>query len=298
MSTLTTAKAAPTTLTGASPYHVTFPNVLRSEWIKFWTLRSTIWTIGSTIVVMAGISFMAVFFTAQEASRGGTPRESAAQMQAILHDPSIVLGGTGMAQLAIAVLGVLVITGEYSTGMIRSTLTAVPKRLPALWAKAIVLTAVTAVTAVVSVAVSWAVTWPTLHAQGAAINLSDSVTQRILLGGVLYLVAIALLAFAIGALLRHSAAALATVLGLLLVVENVFRLIPATFFRNVSPFLPSTAGQQLTQTQSSIDVARAAAKASGSTAAVLDPWQGYGVMILWVVVLLAVAAVLLRRRDA
>jgi len=298
MSTLTTASATPTNRPSASPYHVTFPNVLRSEWIKFWTLRSTIWTIGSTVVVMAGISFLAVFFTAQEVARGGTPRESAAQMQAVLHDPSIVLAGTGMAQLAVAVLGVLVITGEYSTGMIRSTLTAVPKRLPALWAKAIVLTVVTTLTSAVAVAVSWAVTLPTLRSHDASIDLGSSETQRILLGGVLYLVAIGLLAFAIGALLRHSAAALASVLGLLLVVENVFRAIPATFFRNVSPFLPSTAGQQLTQTQESIDQARAAGKALGSTAAVLDPWQGYGVMMLWVVVLLAVAAVLLRRRDA
>jgi ABC-2 type transport system permease protein len=293
MSTLTTASAVHTTHSATGPYHVTFPHVLRSEWIKFWTLRSTIWTIGSTVVVMAGISWLAVFFTAQEATNGGTPRESGAQMTALLHDPGIVLAGTSMAQLAIAVLGVLVITGEYSTGMIRSTLTAVPARLPALWAKAIVLAAVTAVTAAVSVAVSWAVTLPTLHAHDAAINLSDSETRRILLGGVLYLVAIALLAFAIGALLRHSAAALATVLGLLLVVENVFRAIPAAFFRNVSPFLPSTAGTQITTSQASIDQARAA-----STATVLDPWQGYGVMILWVVVLVVAAAVLLRRRDA
>ena len=298
MSTLTTASATPTTRTSASPYHVTFTRVLRSEWIKFWTLRSTIWTIGSTVVVMAGISFLAVFFTAQSVSSGGTPRESAAQMQAMLHDPSIVLAGTGMAQLAVAVLGVLVITGEYSTGMIRSTLTAVPKRLPALWAKAIVLTVVTALTSAVAVAVSWAVTLPTLRSHDASIDLGSSETQRILLGGVLYLVAIGLLAFAIGALLRHSAAALASVLGLLLVVQTVFQSIPATFFRNVSPFLPGTAGQQITQTQASIDQVRAAGKALGRTAAVLDPWQGYGVMMLWVVVLLAVAAVLLRRRDA
>ena len=295
MSTQTTAPAAPASRARKSPYRVTFAHVLRSEWIKFWTLRSTIWTLGSTVVVMAGISFMAVYFTAQEAfgGGGGNRRESAAQMAALLHDPSIVLAGADLAQLAVAVLGVLVITGEYSTGMIRSTLTAVPKRLPALWAKAIVLTVVTAVTAAVAVAASWAVAFPTLHAHDAALKLGDAETQRILLGGVLYLVAIALLAVAIGALVRHSAGALATVLGLLLVVENVFRAIPATFFRNVSPFLPSTAGHQITTTQATIDQLRAT-----STATVLDPWQGYGVMILWVVVLLAAAAVLLRRRDA
>ncbi|MGV8978155.1 MAG: ABC transporter permease subunit [Cellulomonas sp.] len=295
MSTLTTAPATPTTPSTASPYQVTFPRVLRSEWIKFWTLRSTIWTIVSAIVVMAGFGFLTVFFTAQALTqnigedRGGPPA-------GILHDPSIILVGSIMAQLAVAVLGVLVITGEYSTGMIRSTLTAVPKRLPALWAKALVLTVVTTFTAVVAIAISWLVTLPTLRANDAALDLGNSETQRILLGGVLYLIGIALLSFAIGALLRHSAAALATVLGLLLVVENVFRGIPAAFFQNVSPFLPSTAGQQIISTQESIDRLRAAAAGTGR--AVLDPWQGYGVMMLWVVVLLAVAAVLLRRRDA
>ena len=84
-------------------------------------------------------------------------------------------------------------------------------------------------------------------------------------------------------------------LGLLLVVETVFSAIPATFFRKISPFLPSTAGQQIVASQSSIDQTRAAV---GTARVVLDPWQGYGVMMLWVVVLLAVAAVLLRRRDA
>lgn len=298
MSTLTTASATSTTRSSAGEYRVTFPHVLRAEWIKFWTLRSTIWTIGSTVVVMAGISFMAVFFTAQAVNGSGAPQQGIDQMAAVLHDPSVVLAGTGMAQLAVAVLGVLVITGEYSTGMIRSTLAAVPKRLPALWAKAIVLSVVTAITAAVAVAASWAVTLPTLRANDAAIDLGAPETQRILLGGVLYLIAIGLLAFAIGALLRHSAAALASVLGLLLVVENVFRAIPATFFRNVSPFLPSTAGQQITTSQATIDQTRATNELLGRTAAVLDPWQGYGVMLLWVVVLLAVAAVLLRRRDA
>ena len=123
--------------------------------------------------------------------------------------------------------------------MIRSTLTAVPRRLPALWAKALVLTVVTAVTvAVGDASSSWLVALPTLHAHDAVLDLGDPQTRRILLGGVLYLVAVALLAFAIGAIVRVSAGALATVLGLLLVVEVLFRTIPADFFRTVSPFLP------------------------------------------------------------
>jgi ABC-2 type transport system permease protein len=274
-------------------HRVTFPRVLHSEWIKFATLRSTIWTLGSTIVVMAGVSFLAVFFTARDAFSSKTNPEDAALLVAQLHDPSIVLVGADLAQLALAVLGVLVITGEYSTGMIRSTLTAVPRRLPALWAKALVLTAAAAVTATVATALSWVVSMPTLHAHDAAIDLGDAQTQRILFGGVLFLVAISLFAFAIGALVRVSAGALAAVLGLILVVENVFRAIPADFFRNVSPFLPTNAGHQITVTQATIDQARLT-----SSAPVLEPWVGFGVMVLWVAVLLAIAAALLRRRDA
>jgi ABC-2 type transport system permease protein len=108
----------------------------------------------------------------------------------------------------------------------------------------------------------------------------------------LYLTAIALLAFAIGALLRHSAGALATVLGLLLVVENLF-MIPWKPLQHISPFLPGTAGARVLMTQASLD-----AMAQGSVGAILSPWQGYAVLLAWVAVLLSTAAVLLRRRNA
>ena len=150
-----------------------------------------------------------------------------------------------------------------------------------------------AATAAVGIVLAWAVALPTLHAHGAALDLGDAQTRRILLGSVLYLVAVSLLAFAIGAIVRLSAGALATVLGLLLVVEVLFRTIPADVFRTVSPYLPGTAGHQLLATQAAIDHARAA-----SSAPVLDPWTGYAVMLTWVAALLVVAAVLLRRRDA
>jgi ABC-2 type transport system permease protein len=292
MSTLTGAPAM-SIATRISPSHrVTFARVVRSEWIKFWSLRSTLWTLASTVVVMAAVSWLAVFFTAREAFNPTTEPQDAALLVALLHDPSVVLTGVDLAKLVLAVLGVLIVTGEYSTGMIRSTLTAVPRRLPALWAKALVLTIVTAAVASVAAVVSWLVALPTLRAHDAALDLADPQTRRILLGGVLYLVAVALLAFAVGAILRVSAGALASVLGLLLVVEVTFRTIPADFFRTVSPFLPGTAGHQLLATRASIEQARLT-----SSAPVLDPWLGYGVMLAWVAVLLATAAVLLRRRD-
>jgi ABC-2 type transport system permease protein len=293
MSTLTVTPPDTAAAPRNETHRVTFTHVLHSEWIKFWSLRSTWWTLGSTVVVMAAVSYLAVFFTAREAYNPSTEPADAALLVALLHDPSIVLAGADLAKLVVAVLGVLIVTGEYSTGMIRSTLTAVPKRLPALWAKALVLVVVTAVVTTVAVLLSYAVALPTLNAHDAVPDLGDPETRRILLGGVLYLVATSLLAFAVGAIIRLSAGALATVLGLLLVVEVMFRTIPADFFRNISPFLPGTAGHQILATSSGIEQARAS-----SSAPVLDPWVGFGVMALWVAVLLAVAAVLLRRRDA
>ncbi len=292
MSTLTAPAPAPA-VARARAHHVTFPRVLHAEWIKFWSLRSTVWTVAATVVVMAAVSWLAAFFTAREATSPSTTPQDAAELTRLLHDPGLILTGTELAKLVVAVLGVLIITGEYSTGMIRSTLTAVPRRLPALWAKALVLFAVTTGTVVVAEGLSWLVAAPTLHSHDAALDLGSAETQRILLGGVLYLAGIALLAFAVGAIIRVAAGALATVLGLLLVVEVLFRTLPVDFFRQVSPFLPATAGHQLLVTQSSIEQARAT-----TSATVLEPWVGFSVMVAWVAVALAVAAVQLRRRDA
>jgi ABC-2 type transport system permease protein len=281
--------------TGAAgrTHRVTVPRVLHAEWVKFWSLRSSGWTVAATVAVMAAVSWLAVFFTAREATDPDTPPQDAATLTAMLHDPGIVLTGTELAKLVVAVLGVLIITGEYSTGMVRSTMTTVPRRLPALWAKAIVLVGVTAVTVVVAQALSWAVALPTLSSHDATLAVGDGQTQRILLGGVLYLAGVALLAFGVGAIVRVSAGAIASVLGLLLVVEVMFRTLPGDFFRQVSPFLPATAGHQLLATRDSIEQARAT-----SSAPVLDPWTGFAVMAAWVAVVLTVAAVQLRRRDA
>ena len=131
-----------------------------------------------------------------------------------------------------------------------------------------------------------------LSGKGLAPDLGNRQSERILLGVPLYLTGIALLAFAIGALLRHSAGALATVLGLLLVVQNLF-MIPWKPLQYINPFLPGTASVKILMTQSSLD-----AMTLGSVGATLSPWQGYAVLLAWVAVLLAVAAVLLRRRNA
>lgn len=259
---------------------LTFPRVVASEWIKLRTLRSTLWTLVVTVVLMVGIALLAAWgFTEGNEAEGGSAAGAFATTV-----------GSNVAQMSIAVLGVLIITGEYTTGMVRSTFAAVPTRLPALAAKGLVLTVTILVVGLVSVGLAYVATLPLLGGTGMAIDLGDPESVRVLVGTALYQTAVALLAFAFGALIRHSAGALAAVLGLLLVVEPLFANIPLAFFREVSPYLPSTAGMRLMRP----DDFNAAV--GGEVA--LGPWQGYGVMLGWVAVVLAVAAVLLRRRDA
>ena len=284
MSTTTRTSHAATSLrnySAADGARLTFGRVLHSEWLKFRTLRSTVWTLVLTVVLMVGFSLL--FAIGVRSADGEIPGVTGA---------SVVTGGYFFGQLTLAVLGVLVISGEYTTGMIRSTLAAVPTRLPALWAKALVLAVTAFVVGVVSVAISHLATRAILAPFDLVPDLANSEDLRIMLGSAAYLSAISLLAFAFGALLRHSAAALAAVLGLLLVVENVFR-IPLTFFQEVGPFLPSTAGAQIMMPQEALD-----ALAQTAVGTVLDPWQGFAVLLAYVVVLLTLAAALLKRRDA
>jgi ABC-2 type transport system permease protein len=263
--------------------HLTFPRIVKSEWIKFRTLRSTIWTLAITLVLIVGIVtlFSAIFASEPAEITDADGGSIVAFMIA-----------TGVAQLVVIVLAVLAITGEYSTGMIRSTLAAIPRRLPALWAKGAVLAISIFVASTVAVAISLGVMQIFLGAKGLAPDLGNAETVRILSGTPLYLTAIALFAFAIGALLRHSAGALATVLGLLLVIENLF-LIPWKPLQLISPFLPGAAGFKILTPQVQID-----AMSQGAVGAVLGPWQGFAVLLAWVAVLLAAAAFLLKRRNA
>lgn len=272
----------------ASAPHVSFPHLVRSEWIKFWTVRSTWWILPITVLMMAGLGWLVTWGSMQ--ARPG--RDGGGGGMEMFNATTLATVMVALAQLTIAVLAVLTITGEYSTGMIRTTLTADPKRLGALWAKTLVVVSVTLVVTTVGAALTWLIARWVVGDKGS-LDLASGEIRRILLGAPLYLTGIALLAFALGALLRHSAAAIATVLGLLLVIEGVFSVLPWAFFQKTSPFLPGTAGGKIFSTDAAIEASRVAA-----TGPVLSAWEGYGVLIGWGVVVLAVAAVLLRRRDA
>jgi ABC-2 type transport system permease protein len=294
-SSVTTATA--TTPTNNSPRvsRLTFGGVLKSEFIKLFTLRSTFWCI--VIVVVLSIGFGLIVATVQAPARAGVPAAAAltvAQQQA--QAVSFATIGSRIGELVLAVLGALVITGEYGTGMIRSTFAAVPKRLPALIAKAIVLAITSFVVGVVAIGGTAAIIFPLLpgtkkiHPDWTNGHVIDA-----MLGGVLYLVLVALIAFSLGAIIRNSAGGIAAALGLVLVLPGLVGLIGGltqlTWIENIANILPSAAGGNLsTYTDGKTQVV------SGIIS--LDRLDSGLVVLAWFVVLFVVAAVLLKRRDA
>jgi len=196
-----------------------------------------------------------------------------------------ILGiGLGFGQLTICVLGVLVLSSEYSTGMIRASLLAVPKRWPMLAAKIVAFTAVVLVIGEIVCFASFFVGSAILNSK-VPVSISDPGVLRAVAGGGLYLAVLGLFAMAIAGLIRHTAGAITAVIGFVLVLAPLSQLIPDPAGKYIHAYLPTEAGQLVVQTH----------RAAGD---VLSWWQGFGVFVLWVVVLLAAAGWLLQRRDA
>jgi ABC-type transport system involved in multi-copper enzyme maturation permease subunit len=262
----------------SSDLRVTQWRLLKSEWLKFWSLRSSWITLAATVVGMIGF---AALITSVTASRYGTmtPVE-----QATFDPVGTSLAGYFIAQLLVGVLGVLLVTGEYGTGMIRSTMAAAPKRLPVIWAKAVVFAVITFTTTAVAAIVSFYVGQAMLHSQHIDTALTAPGVLRTVLGVALYLTAVGLFGAALGWIIRSTAGGIATVFGLLLVLPNLARILPSSWGNHINPYLPSNAGQEILTWHTD----------AGS----LAPWTGYAVFLIYVAVAFVGAAVLVKRRDA
>ena len=270
--------SAPRNSTLVPPATDRFDHVLRAEWTKFWSVRSTMWTFIALVVVTIGISALICLAVAANWDQT-TPTDRAT------FDPvSVSLAGIFLGQMAIIVLGALVISSEYSTGGIRTTLTAVPQRLRLLFAKALVLAVMAFAAGVVTVFPSFWLGQRVLATADAGIeaSLGGPHVLRAVLGSAMYLAACGLLGFALGALLRHTAGAITTAIGIVFVLPIVANFLPGTWGDNVGKVL--NAGSAISNTR----------HVDGQFA----PWTGYAVFSLWWIVLLALAGVLIRRRDA
>ena len=257
---------------------VTQARVALSEWTKLHSLRSTRWSLLVATVLTIGLPML---FAAIVASHWGhmRPRERADR-----HPLDIALAGVNLSQLAIAVLGVLVITGEYSTGMIRASFTAVPKRLPVLWAKLAVYAAVTFVLMLPSVVIAFFGSQAILGRHHILqISFSHPGVARAVIAGAVYLVLIGVFALAIGAMLRNTAGGIATFAAIFFVIPPLLNILPTSWNNAISPYLPDAAGRSIFSLT--------------HDAHTLAPWPGFALFCGYAALAIAGAAVLLVRRD-
>jgi ABC-type transport system involved in multi-copper enzyme maturation permease subunit len=249
--------------------------VLRSEWIKLRSLPSTIWSllVAVTLIVGFGMVYAMVRVTRPPA------------------DPStfdaagVSMAGVQLAQLAVGVLGVLLITGEFATGSIRVTLAAVPNRLPVLWGKAVVFGLTTLVLCMPAVVVAFVVGQSILAAENLDIGPGDPGVVRAVLGAGLLLALVGLFGLGLGGLLRNTAGGVATLLGLLFAPQILVGFLPESVSDQVYKYVPAQAGQAIMFVRP-------------DPVTSLSPWAGFGVFALYTAIALGLAAWQLRRRDA
>jgi hypothetical protein len=272
-----------------------------SEWIKFRSLRSTWWSIGIALLISVGLGILFSDLRGADIQAHGDfePDQTA-----------LSLRGFYLAQLAIGVLGVLFITGEYSTGMIRATLSAVPRRVPVWVAKIVVFAAVIFAITLVAAFVAFlggqavlsgyhfngqvltgpnggikGIVGPNVaggHSLGVSISHPGSV--RAIFGAAFYVTGVGLLGLGCGFILRNTGAAIAALFGLLLVLPLLAQALPSSLQQDVSKYLPLSAGTAAMNTVTGTNE--------------LAPWTGLGVFALYVVVALGIGLYVLRRRDA
>jgi hypothetical protein len=260
-----------------------FGHLLVAEWTKIRSVRSTLWTLAIFVILTLGLCALFTWLTVHQIQTGHAARRSSS----IYADPVAFILGTGLSfgQLAICVLGVLTITTEYSTGVIRASLLAVPRRIPMLIAKGVVFGALVFVIAEIAMFASFFIGKPLLHPL-ITVSLSQPGVTRAVVGAGLYLTVLALFALSIGLLIRHTAGGIAIVIALVLVVGPLLGLLDNYYWgHHIHAWFPTVAGSYITADHQQANQ-------------LLSPWQGFGVFCGWTALLLIVGGYLLRRRDA
>ena len=270
---------APRTSVDLGATKVTFARVVRSEWTKLRTLRST-W-----ITLLIALALSLGFAALIGANLGNGPGDGGGgpPPQVLADVPSAILNSTLFASLVLGVLGALTASGEYSTGTVRASLTAVPRRLPVLAAKALVLVAVSAVAgAVLTAGAFWL--GSSLLSGGLSTTWSDDGVLTALVGNVGYLVAVTLLGLGLGTAMRSTAGAITVLVAVVFLLPTILQFISTDWVQTINDYLPGTAGASL---QATVDEVAALSRGTASL-----------VTALWALVPVGVAAVLLKRRDA
>lgn len=252
-----------------------FPDAVRAEWIKFWSVRSTTWSTVMLFVLGAGLTVL-VCATSAEWLASGKADESPG---------SFVTWGMMFAQITAVVLGALIATSEYGTGMIRATLAATPRRGTVLAAKALVLSSTLFVAGTVTAFAGYLGGNWFLDDHGVGVALTDDGVLRSMVGSGLYLAVLGLFALGVGVLVRHTAAALSIVLALVFVVGTMVFLLPGAWGEWIGKLMPGNAGSGV-------------ATPVSFNPDLLEPWVGFAVFSGEVAAVLLVAYLVFRRRDA
>jgi ABC-2 type transport system permease protein len=274
MSTTTVAPSTGARSARVPSAGVSFSGVMRSEWTKIRSVRSTVWSLGVAVLFLIGIGILACLIAESRYP----------DLRGDFHPLTQSLRGVNLAQFAVGVLGVLTITAEYSTGMIRSSMCAVPKRLPVLWAKALVFGAVTFAITLPAIVIAFLIGQSILTGHHLDVSLSTPGVLRSLFGAALFLTVMGLFGLGLGTIIRTTAGGISALVAIVFVIPPILEAILTTNLANdINPYLPLSAGGAIWTINPDPNT--------------LSPWAGFAVFCAYAVVSLAIGAVVLRRRD-
>lgn len=253
-----------------------YAGILRSEFCKLRSVRSTHWTLLAAMVFNVAVAALLAIFL---------PSHLSAHQKATIDSARVSLGGLHLSQVAFGVLGVLVITSEYGTGMIRATLAAVPQRRLMLGAKTTVFTIAAVITGIAACFAAYFIFEAFLPAGSSMrTSLSDPGVLRAVTGAGLYLAVLGLFGLGLGAVIRSSAGTVAALFGVLFVPQLIVTLLPQSWQDTIGPYLPMVAGEAIISVH--------------HQAHTLPPWPGFGVFCLYAAAALAAGFILISHRDA
>jgi ABC-2 type transport system permease protein len=307
MATLTTAADVKLSALPPASGRAGLRGVLASEFTKLRSVRSTYWTIFALVVVSVGIAAIAGAASASDLHNNPGDKAGFDATQASL------IGFFEFGQLIVAVLGALVITTEYSTGMIRTSLTAMPRRGTVYAGKLLVFTAATLVFSVVTSFIAFFVGQSLLSGSGVAgslfhnvkvpldtikvgqnaatfagsVTVTPGMVLTAIIGSALFVTAVGLIAFGLGTIIRHTAGSITSAVGLMFVVPIIVQVLPSSWRDDIMRFFPDAAGRVISLTVGQND----------------DPhlwsaWPQFLVTVVWAVVLVGIGGYLFRKRDA
>ncbi len=259
----------------AAPRPVGFGQSLHAEWTKLRTVRSTMWTLASLLILGVGLTAVICAASADWLASGDADESPG----------SFLTWGMMFAQIPAVVLGIVVVTSEYARGMITATVAAVPRRAHVVLAKAAVVAAVLLVVGTVTALLGYLAGNAFLEAEGVGLGLGSDGVVRALVGCGLYAAVLGLFGMGLGLLMRHTAAAVTTALALVFVVGNLVMLVPGEVGEWLAKLMPGNAGSSI-------------AMVTPFEGMMLSPWTGFAVFCAETALLLGLATAGFVRRDA